>query len=284
MTWTQTYWDIVDDFYWEPSLVGLKSFPKESWGDDPDFIRIPRSSLVKGGSLYARSGKYKGSLERMRGLEVTLNRIFDIAISVMSDAVVGELLHRNARIDDDGPFVRLGTDIRERYGWSMENVTQQDGFFVSTRSLLGIEIKLTAPTSRNQVLKYALLMINEERLTGTRSQVGLLFVTPHESATSTWKQCGVTVDGMVADDFWSTVVEDELPRALKKEILDDRSRFHEMIARMRFSHISWNRFVAACDVLRQGLEETRPGDQTLARILTGLISAIVEHRGTGAVL
>jgi hypothetical protein len=54
----------------------------------------------------------------------------------------------------------VGREIGLRYGWrKSENVTQQDGFFVSPSSLIGVELKLGSVSWAEQVAKYAALMV-----------------------------------------------------------------------------------------------------------------------------
>jgi hypothetical protein len=55
-------------------------------------------------------------------------------------------------------------------------VTQPDAFFLSSKSLIAVELKLDSPTSSNQIAKYLGLMHCEERHSGPRGNLGLLFI------------------------------------------------------------------------------------------------------------
>ena len=65
-------------------------------------------------------------------------------------------------------------------------MTQQDGFFVSRKSLIGVELKLGSASSPEQIAKYMALMEWEEQLTGRRDQLGLLFVVADTAVKKHW--------------------------------------------------------------------------------------------------
>jgi len=279
MTWQKKYWDAVDQFYWTPKHLGLNSIPKSEWGDDPENIVIQRSMLAKDASLYTRVGKAKENALRMQGLEETLNHIFEITFGIASDAAISEIIFRAVGLLDEGPFERIGREASIRYRWGNKNVTQQDAFFVSPVSLLGIEMKLGSTTRPEQVVKYLCLVLMEEMLSGRRSSVGLLYITPYQAET-VWKQAGATNTGILPLDFITTFDSGKLNSYLQNFYLDNQLALLDLACRFQMTHISWSELIARCSSVAAALDGGHSGDATLARLLNGFIDAIKNHKGT----
>lgn len=280
MNWVTKYWDALEQLYWTPKYLGLKSIPKTAWGTDPDVIHVPRDQLEKGGSIYTRDGNWPTNNEKMRGLEETLNHIFDITVAIAPDSVIYELFHKPAEIDDKGPFECVGREISARYGWGNANVTQQDGLFVSSRSILNVELKLGSKTWREQVLKYLMISLLEEKIGGKRSNIGLLYITPHAGA-EVMEQAGADANGQLPARFVSEFDPAKLNAITRKMIQSDFDGLVDIASRIRLTHISWADLVNNCQTLIASLDLKLAGDQTLARLLQGFIEAVQEHRGTG---
>lgn len=281
MVWHEKYWDAVDQFYWNPSLLGLPSVPKSQWGDDPSFIQVDRNRVKNGGSIYARKGTSKENAARMRGLEEPLNHIFDITFGIAADCVVARLIHKHLNIDDEGPFERLGREVQQRFGWGGANVTQQDGFYVSPRSAVGVELKVKSRTWPLQTLKYLALMVAEERCTGRKSELGILYITPSSDVSSLWRGCGASAQGRLDGDFIKRCEGLELNATLRNQLSESRSAFEDVARRVRLRHISWKNFVGCCAELAATLEQENAGEATLKRLLEGFCKAVGAHAGTG---
>lgn len=277
MVWHNKYWDALDNLYWTPKHLGLKSIGKSNWGEDPRLIQFPRSLVGKAGTIYTREGTYASNAERMRALEETLNHVFDLTFGIVADEVIATLLHKAAGIDDTGPFERLGREAGSRYGWR-GNVTQHDGFFVSRSSILCVELKLGSKTSPEQVFKY-IAMISAEEARGQRSEVALLYVTPQE-APAIWQQAGADPSGHLPADF--VEVHANGLKVRLEQIYDNNRRGIEDVARrLRLAHLTWSELLDACEKFARGLDCRQAGDQTLSRLLEGFVAAVREHRGTG---
>lgn len=281
MVWHNKYWDALDNLYWTPKHLGLKSIPKSKWGDDPATIQFPRQWVKNGGTIYTRAGTYASNAERMKALEETLNHIFDITFGIVADTIVAKLLHEPAGIcDDRGPFERLGREVSERFGWDGANVTQHDGFFVSPKSVLAVELKLGSKTSPSQLAKYIAMIRMEERRTGTRLAVALLYVTPQD-ASDVLKQAGADQDGELPVDFVDQLNPEKLNPTLKQIYREDIDGVRGVASRLRLAHLTWSELLMRCEAIIQTLSSRRAGDQTLGRLLDGFVVAVREHCGTG---
>lgn len=280
VTWHKKYWDAVDHFYWEPSHLGLRSINRGQWGDDLEWIKLPRSLIKNGGTLYTRAGTAKSNALRARGLEETLNHIFDITFAIAPDDVTARLLHRWFDIEELGPIDSIGREISDRYGWGEANVTQQDGFFVSPTSAIAVELKLGAITSPIQVLKYLALMVLEEERSGPKEHLGLLYITPDATSAAVFKQCGADDLGRMPPRFWESLPKAKINPTLTKLLAEHAPHFEAGLNRLRIAQISWSDLTRECALLRAELVESSRGKQTLSRLLEGFIAAVVAHTGT----
>ena len=213
-------------------------------------------------------------------MEETLNHIFDITFAITPDAVVGEILHRPLGIREEGPFQNIGREVADRYGWGEANVTQQDRFFVSPTSAIGVELKLGATTSPIQVLKYLALMVLEEEHRGRKEELGLLYITPDDTSAAVLKQCGADEFGAMPARFWELIPRSKINRTVKKLMALYTSQFEGALDRLRIGQRSWRELTQAC-IVRAELSRGLPGDKTLSRLLEGFVAAVVEHAGTG---
>jgi hypothetical protein len=280
MGWHRKYWDLVEQFYWTPSMLGLASLPKSAWGDDPDKIVIDRSLVRKGAALYTRPASATANLTRMRGLEEPLNHIFDITFGIAASSVIERMFARPLGLSDDGPFLRVGREAKSRYPDLAGNSTQQDAFFVSDRSLIGVELKLGSKTWPGQVLKYLSLMVAEEKLTGRRDQVGLLFVTPDEGPDVTFACAGVDAEGRLPDGFAASVSAKDRNQFIDRMLAENGAHFDDLAARVIFGHVSWHHVMAEALTIAADAEGMVPPNETLSRLMSGFAQAVAEHAGT----
>ena len=280
MSWDRKYWDAVDQFYWTPSHLGLVSVPKAQWGTNPEFIAVPRAAVQNGGSIYVRKGTYVVNSKRVRTLEEPLNHLFDITFSLAPTAVVGKLIHSQFGLNDAGPFLSLGREVGDRYGWGQANVTQQDGLFVSPNSIVGVELKLNSQTWPEQIIKYLTLFVLEEQATGRRPYIALLYITPDDTIDAISEQIGLTREGNLCEGFIERANHKRLNTTIRRYLAEFQGEFQDMAKRLVVQHRSWQSMVTQCGAIIAGLDQRRPGDETLARLLEGFAAAVVQHHGT----
>jgi len=91
MTWTKKYWDIVDQFYWTPNYLGLKSIPREQWTIEDGVVSIPRDMTNPNGPLYRRTRSGDEYWSFVRRQEETFNHIFDLAFAILPGDVVSDV-------------------------------------------------------------------------------------------------------------------------------------------------------------------------------------------------
>ena len=280
MAWNSKYWDIIENLYWTPRYIGLKSIPRDKWTINDDRVSIPKELIkTKDGPLYFRSRKAADLKSYLQGQEEILNHLFNLTFSIAADDVISQALCKPLGFEDSGPFESIGRDVGERYGWrAQENVTQQDGFFISPKSLIGVELKLGVTSSAEQVAKYMALMEWEEQKTGHRDHLGLLFVVPNDAAATLWTDVGC-VGGVIAPAFVDRFKK--LPPRIRELFDLRRDSLKAVASRLRLGVLSWTQFQNSLVSYRADLDNSKPGDQTLGRLLDGLHDQIRHHGKTG---
>ena len=284
MTWEKKYWDIVDRYFWTLHNLGLKSYNLRSFEETETHYLVPKDLLSKTKPIYQRARNDVETVTALRGDEEALNDIFDLTFGIAPDSVLKKLFFDSLAIDDDGPFESLGLEVRQRYGWARHaNITQQDGLFVSNKSSLGIEIKLGAKTTPDQIVKNAYLLCLEEQHSGQKENLGLLFIRPDFSSDVMTKECGfVWPDLYDAKCFYEGIpVSKRKNKTVNKFIKQNSDHFYSVLNRMKFGCISWCDFNSSISNILHELDASQQGDQTLHRLLSGFQRQLIIHRNTG---
>ena len=191
MSWQSKYWDALDQIFWSLKYVGIANIPEEQLVREGGMISVPEDQLAKGGRLYRRVRNAAEQREYLLAQEEPLNHVFDIAFAIAPDALVEDALLKPLGLTDGGTFETIGREARERYQHiEKTQFQQQDGFFVSQNSAIGVELKLGSRSSPDQVMKYAMLFALEELHSGPKQNIGLLYITP-EAGDNHWKSCGL---------------------------------------------------------------------------------------------
>lgn len=282
MPWNDKYWDMIGNLYWTPRFLGLKSISRKAWRVEGDFVSIPRDFAEQSdGPLYSRVRKLSDLRTYLAGQEEVLNHFFNLAFSIMPDGVIARLLCRPLSIEDPGPFDSLGRDLALRYGWkASENVTQPDGFFLSARSLIAVELKLTSTSWPEQLAKYIALMLWEERQTGQRTNLGLLFIVPELAIESHWETLGLETE-KIDSGFIGRLDTAKLPRRIIDLFEATSDDVRRIAAQLSMSVVSWSSLIQELQSIEAELCSSSVGEQTLLRLLTGFRTQIETHSGTG---
>lgn len=281
MPWNKMYWDIHDQLYWTPEYIGLKSIKKENWVVSGDTVCIPRSLVHANGLLYSRARKYDDLYAYLQGREDILNHVFDLTFAIAPDELLRRAFAAPLRLDARGSFRSLGREVWKRYGWGrQENVAQHDGWFLSDDTVLGVELKLRATSSVQQIAKYIALMIWEEQVSGTKPKLGLLYIVPEDRVPKWWVTCGLDRPRLEAD-FHDRALALLQPGRLKTLVAREHDHFNRICQRVVLGVISWTELKQTLEDFMQDLDESHAGDQTLIRLMGGFLAQLRMHSGTG---
>lgn len=284
MTWNSKYWDIVNDFYWVPTYLGLKSISKSKWVKQDGLICVPSELVNRTGPLYTRERKADDNAEHLKRQEEILNHMFNLTFGIAGDSVVRKLLFEPLGFEDHGPFHSLGREVATRYGWGNRNVTQQDGLFVTPRSIVGVELKTISAVRAEQILKYVLMMCCEEHESGPKSNVGLLFIVPEISRATLWQKCRVSKEGQIDASFLNEVPRRDIDKCLRGLRQGGEDAFKSMLDRLQLASISWFEMDQSMGRIMAHLDPGHAGDQTLSNLFGGFRAQIADHVGTGVCL
>jgi hypothetical protein len=280
MAWNDKYWDIISNLYWTPRYLGLKSIAQDKWRTDGNRVSIPKECVANAsGPLYIRSRTFSETKVYLSGQEEILNHLFNLVFSIAGDTVVSRLLCKPLGISDAGPFESIGREIGSRYGWrESENVTQQDGLFVTPSSVVAVELKLGSTSWPEQIAKYVALMIWEEGISGTRGNLGLLFIVPETAGH--WTTVGLS-SPQIDTAFVNRLDREKLPKKIQSLFEEHPDKVASVLGRLRLAVISWKAFGEDITAIENELDASKTGDQTLQRLLAGLHAQIGAHDKTG---
>lgn len=275
MTWTNKYWDIVDQFYWTPSYLGLKSIPRHQWVVDGDTVSIPKELTHSTGPLYRRLRSGDEYWQFVRRQEETFNHLFDLTFAVLPGDVVCDLLGPMTSAGKGHDYESLGREICDRYFWGGENVTTPDGLFLAPESVLAVELKFNAKTSLDQLAKYMMIFVAEEQVAGRRESLDLLYIFNSDPVAAFKTQTGLAPDEIGAR--LAPILIDAAKGQIAREFLNEnQAALVGVLERANVSCISWldlrNTMVTFAERLGDG-----QGDRTLRSLISGFASAIAEH-------
>ena len=234
-------------------------------------------------NLFTRTCKNDELQEKLNAYEEILNHVFNLTFAIAGDAVLKRLFCAPLGINDDGPFESIGRETTQRYNWGSKNVMQHDGFFRTSNSLLGIEMKLTSSSSSPvQIMKYAALFAwEEEKIKDLYDDIGLLYIIPKSSLAKHWKKCGL--DGPEIDEsFIEKRLNDLKENSEVRKLYEDcRQTMSSVLNRLKLSVITWSSLREELLSIERELNCQDVGDQTLLRLLSGFRVQLEAHKKTG---
>ncbi|OJH07371.1 MAG: hypothetical protein AOY29_03750 [Alcanivorax borkumensis] len=276
MTWSEGYWDIINELYWVPSYLGLKSIPKRHWTVEGNMVCVPKSMTNPSGPLYrrVRSGDdYEAFIRRQ---EETFNHILNLTLSILPGEVVAEIFGPVANFSVPGDLKVLGKSISNRYSWiAGANATTPDAFLLSESCIFAIEIKFNAKTSLDQLAKYVALIAGEEIQNGKRDFVNLLFVYPLKANEKFISQTNINpVD--IGPRYFDMLSDSVGNARVKSLYLSEQESIRDTLSRLNVRCITWQDLYGQIISFMEKLGESN-GDKTLFRLLSGLASEILFH-------
>ncbi|MEX2495602.1 MAG: hypothetical protein WD448_05900 [Woeseia sp.] len=280
MGWNQKYWDILEQLYWVPGYLGLGSIPQKTWVERDGLVCVPSELVNRTGPLYRRVLSSDQIVDHLLRQEEILNHVFDLTFGIVGDRITERLLLRQLGFSDEGPIESIGREVHVRYGPEAAGVTQQDGLYVSGKSVVGVELKLGARLSPEQIVKYVALLSWEEQWFGDREQLGLLFIVPEAAIARHWEKCGLE-GGHINAGFLDRLDPQKLSAKLATYIDMERDRMAAVLERMEIGVISWSALHTEVLAIAGQLARDQVGDQTLLRLLEGFTDQLERHHGTG---
>ena len=83
--------------------------------------------------------------ENLNGDEYILNTFLNVAFSIIPDMLIRRWICMPLAISDQSAFAFMTFyELKERYDWGEDNITQPDGCFSSANSMIGVELKINS--------------------------------------------------------------------------------------------------------------------------------------------
>ena len=275
--WTDTYWDVLEQLYWTPKYLGLKSVPRKLWQNVGDRVSIPADQTNKNGPLYFRVLSTTDYWPYIVRQEETFNHLLDLTLSILSPIDTIELLKPLCHFPDGIEVAPLGRSINDFLGWpSQANYTQPDVFLAGERALAMIEIKFNAKTSLDQVGKYIALAVRALEMGRPLSDISLTYVFPGPNPKeSLSNQLGLSIEALRALDH--TRLAMHVGNSALRAVLSANPRLTKKVLQdIRVNAINWDQVMVRLDTSIENASQDQ-GGRTYANLLSGLREAIETH-------
>ena len=177
-------------------------------------------------------------------------------------------------IKNCGEFQSIGREIRTRFGYGGASVTQQDGLFVSISNVIGVELKIGAKSSPEQMLKYVSLFTDEERITGPKENLGLIYICPDPKKLSDLNEFIADRDKLI-----EIFRVGKLPKYIQEQFRVSSDHLISNARRVQITFKSWKEHYGDVARFHDRTQEKTAGDQTLRRLLAGYLAQLGEHKG-----
>jgi hypothetical protein len=120
----------------------------------------------------------------------------------------------------------------------------------------------------------------EERVSGKRDNLGLLFIVPENVRERHLSKIGVEGPGIDAE-LLTRLNRSKLPKRIRDLFENDRDSIDSVRRRVRLASVSWTWLRDRLEQIESTLDSSKPGEQTLLRLLRGLRTQIESHEKTG---
>lgn len=279
MGWQSKHWDTMEQIFWSLKYVGLEVIPEKRLVRDDKTVNVPMEMLGTRGKIYRRVRTAAEQRDYLLAQEEALNHVFDIAYGIAPDSLIEKSLLNPLGFADEGEFHSIGREVDERFlDYGVGRFQQQDGFFVSQNSGVGVELKLGSKSSIDQILKYAMLLALEEMRNGSKQQIGLLFIMP-DVGDDHWKACGLA--GPVISSDYYPMFEKAKSKVVREFYEKHEVEMRSVLDRMVLGAVSWSDFHQSMSVFKNSLGTETAGDQCLSRLIDGVLGQISDHKLTG---
>lgn len=279
MNWTQKYWDALEQLYWTPKYLGLKSIPQRFWEVDGDRVSIPSAMTNPDGPLYRRVTTGKAFSKRVRGHEETFNHIFELTFGILdgelTNSIFCDLL--NQTIDDT--LTSYGRELGPAFGFpKLYDISQPDGYFVGNNWTLGVELKFDAKTSIDQLAKYLLAFTVERIHNRNRKPISLIYISPNpdrlqeEDFCFSFEQIGPSLLDSIFDGARPSV---------QKHLRNLHTEAAEVLQDLSVQAFSWIQLNNSIERVSANVSKTGPEGRTVTRLLSGLSEEIRNHPLSG---
>ncbi|MCK0104622.1 hypothetical protein [Pseudohalocynthiibacter sp. F2068] len=275
MDWTQKYWDALEQLYWTPKYLGLKSISRRHWEMTGDRVSVPAAMTNPTGPLYRRVTTGKTFPQLVRRQEETFNHIFDLTFGILDGAITNDIFCSLLGRRKNDSLKSYGRELGPEFGFpNLYSFSQHDGYFVGSNWSLAVELKFDAETSIDQLAKYLLAFSVERSVNVERKPISLIYITPNperlldDAFPFPMDEIGPhLLDTILAGARSSVVKPLRGFESIAADILDDLS----------LRAFSWSDMDRQLQTRISEVTDGNPEGRTVARLLQGLSNEIRNH-------
>lgn len=253
-TWNTEYYDIMSFYYWEPQHLGKKSYPE------------------------SRYKNIKDAMVHLKGMEVSLNHQFNFFFRLLPESM---FLHFFKSIvsdlAEDNYHYQSCEDVE---GLQLNDATQPDILFLGSKSIIGVELKIGAKTTSEQILKYAMLFYFEQKLSGFAKECNLIFFAP-KTFSDLFRE--KVVSGEELKSGFSVDMLPDTTRSGGVSLVGHKEAIIELAKSMTITFVSYSEVYTRLDDLKAGIDKLTPYYDALLKLLDGMLNEL-EIRGLHACL
>jgi hypothetical protein len=247
LSWNEEYYHILSFYFWEPQHLGK--------------IKNPASN-------YENVEQVLAHIERM---EVSLNHHLNLFLSLMPDDFIAGLFSHSF----GEAFTESGSLVgRTEQEGDLFKATQPDIYFKGEEILVGVELKVAAKSSLDQVFKYALLYTLEDEAEGLERAHYLLYLAPGEFSTL-W---GEPIDSVTA--LKAHLADYALPAETSKRHIPleaHHAKIRQNIAQMKIAHLTYQQLFDFLGVRIQAIKSERGPDSSELKLLKGMQAELLRR-------
>lgn len=242
--WNTNYYEIIQDYYWEPQHIDRAKREHPKYGND------------------------KQVLWHIHQMEVSLNHLLALFFSLTPRDFIHRLECSAFGSHSSADFRQVSLfELRATY---RHDPTQPDVFLVAADRCLSIEVKIDAKSSLEQVAKYALLHLDFAKRNGIPTDGSrLIYLTPRP-VSQTWKEKFLGVSAMrsalTAFDFAALLAKAKVSSAITAEEL------RAVALAMPVAHLSFTDFYRLTAEYAATIpSDAKPATDTVAKLFDGLL-------------
>ncbi|MDF1718697.1 MAG: hypothetical protein P1U75_18820 [Antarcticimicrobium sp.] len=279
MSWTNKYWDAVEQLYWTPKYLGLKSISKKYWEVSGDRVSVPKEMTNPNGPLYRRVTTGKEFSKLVRHHEETFNHIFELTFGILDGEIINQIFCQLLRESHQDRLKGYGRELGLEFGFpKLYDISQPDSFFVGNNWTIAVELKFDAKTSMDQLAKYLLALTLEREQNSGRKPVHLVYIAPEP-------------EKLLKDAFpfeTANVGSHQLARILAESkqsvvapLLEMEATASSVLDDLAISAVSWRELDQVLHDLAMGFSRNNPEARTVNNLLLGLLEEIRLHPASG---